>query len=80
MERHQSVPQRRLVIVAALDQWFARDVVHHVPLRRVEDLVIRPTRSRMHKSTGDAGNEEGIVNLQFDRVHQLLLVLRQHLV
>lgn len=66
------------VIVAALDEGLASNVILHVLLGRVEGGVVRSAGRRVDKATGDAGDEERIVDLQLDGVLQLLLALRKH--
>lgn len=80
MIRGQTSLESLLVIVASLDEGLTRDVVGHGSLGRVEDLVVRPARRRVDETAGDAGNEEAVVDLQLNRMHQLLLVRSEHLV
>lgn len=68
------------VVIGSLNERFARDVILHVVLGRVEDLVIGSSRGRVYKSSGDTGNEEAIVDLKFDGMLKLLLASGEHVV
>ena len=54
--RCQSLLQRVLVIVRAMNQGFASDIVLHLRLWRIEDLVVRPTRRWVNESSSNAGD------------------------
>jgi hypothetical protein len=68
------------VVVGALDEGLARDVVLHVHLGRVEGAVVGAARGRVDEAAGDAGDEQGVVDLELNGVLQGRLLLRQHLV
>lgn len=68
------------VVVGALYQGLAGDVVLHVALGRVEDLVVRAAGGGVHEAAGDARDEEVVVDLQLDGVLEGLLRRREHLV
>ena len=68
------------IVVAALDQRLASDVVLHVLLGRVESAVITATRSRVNETAGDALDEKRVVDLELNSVLELLLALLEHFV
>lgn len=68
------------VVVGALDQRFTGDIVLHLLLGRVEDLVVRAARSRVDQAASNSGNQEGIIDLQLNGVLKLLLALGKHVI
>ena len=76
----QTLVQGVGVVVGALDQGLTGDIVLHVSLRRVEDLVVRPSGSRVDQTASNSCDQEGVVNLQFDSVLKLLVALRKHVI
>ncbi|GAO51897.1 hypothetical protein G7K_5985-t1 [Saitoella complicata NRRL Y-17804] len=66
------------VIVGTLDERLAGNVVSHGHLWWVELLVVGTTGSGVDQTTSDTRNEEGVIDLQLDRVIQLLLPLLEH--
>lgn len=72
--------QRICIVVGPLDKWFARHIILHRFLRRIEDLVIATAGGGMDEPASNAGNEEAIVDLKFDSVFQRLLLLSKHLI
>lgn len=76
----QTLVQGIGVVVGALDQGLTGDIVLHVSLRRVEDLVVRPSGSRVDQTASNSCDQEGVVNLQFDSVLKLLVALRKHVI
>lgn len=80
MVSDQSLLESIGVIVRALDQCFASDVVLHFCLGRVEDLVIRSARGWVHESPRYPGNEKAIIDLELDGVEEFLVSDGQHVV
>lgn len=76
----QTLGQGVGIVIGTLDQRLAGDIVDHVALGRVEDLVVRTAGSRVDQTTGDTGDEKSVVNLQLNGVLELLLAGKQHLV
>ena len=72
MVRRQALLQGVGVVVAALDERLARRVVRHGLLGGVEDGVVGAARGRVDEAAGDAGDEEGVVDLELDGVLELL--------
>lgn len=68
------------IVVGALDQWLARDVVGHLLLGRVELDVVAAARGGVDQTAGDARYEELVVNLELDGVLEGLVALAEHLV
>lgn len=68
------------VIIGALNQGLASQVIRHGDLGRVEDLVVRAAGSRVHQSACDACYKERIIDLQLYCMLQFLVLLRQHFV
>lgn len=68
------------VVVGSLDQRLAGDIVHHVLLGGVEDLVVRAARRRVHQAASDTRHEQSIVDLQLNGVLERKLARGQHLV
>lgn len=66
------------VVVGALDEGLAGDVVLHVLLGRVERAVIAAPGGRVNETAGDALDEERVVDLELDGVLQGLTPLLQH--
>jgi hypothetical protein len=67
-------------VVGALDEGLASDVVDHVLLRGRELLVVGATGSGVDETTGDAGDEEVVVDEELDGVLEGLLAGSEHLV
>jgi hypothetical protein len=61
------------VVVGALDEGLASDIVDHVALGRIEDLVVRAARCGVNETTSDARYEERVVDLELDGVLERLL-------
>ncbi|KAH3668618.1 hypothetical protein OGAPHI_002372 [Ogataea philodendri] len=76
----KSLLQSINVIVRSLDQWLASDVVLHLLLRRVEQLVVRSTGSWVDQSAGDTGNQQLVIDLELHSFLKRSLVGGQHLV
>lgn len=76
----QTLGQGVGVVVGALDEGLAGDVVGHVALGRVEDLVVRTAGSGVDQTASDTGDEEGVVDLKLNGVLELLLTGRKHLI
>lgn len=68
------------VVVGTLDQRLAGDIVNHVLLGRVEDLVVRAARGRVHQAAGDTGHKEGVVDLQLNGVLERELAGGKHVI
>lgn len=68
------------VVVGTLDKRLAGDVVLHVFLGGVENLVVRPSRGGVDQTTSNSCDQKGIVNLQLDSVLELLVALVKHVV
>lgn len=76
----QSLLEDLCIIVGSLDQRFARNIVLHRLLGRVEYFMVGSAGCGMNESTSDSLNEQLIINLQFDGVLQRLFRLLQHVV
>lgn len=68
------------IIIGALDQRLAGDVVLHVILGRVEDLVVRAARGRVDQTAGDTSHQQRVVNLQLNGVLELLITGGKHVI
>ena len=77
---HQTLVQGVDVVVGALDQRLASDVVLHVLIGRVEDLVVRPSRGGVDQTASNSCDQKGIVNLQLNGVLELLVALVKHVI
>jgi len=66
------------VVVAALDQRLAGDVVRHGLLGRVEGSVVRPPAGRVHKTARDARHEQRVVDLELYGMLESLVALAKH--
>lgn len=80
MVRDQTLLEGVSVVVGALDERLAGDVVLHVGLGGVEDLVVRAAGGGVNETAGDTRNEETVVDLEFDGVLKLLLASFEHFV
>lgn len=76
----QSLFQRLDVIVCALDESFARNIVGHGFFGRMEDLVVRAPRGRVDQSACDAGYEDVVGDQQLNCLAERLVFFLQHLV
>lgn len=76
----QTLGQGVGVVIGTLNQRLAGDVVLHVILRWVEDLVVRTAGGRMDETTGDTSHQQGIINLQLNGVLELLLASEKHFI
>lgn len=68
------------VVIASLDERLASNVIGHVGLWGVEDLVVRTTGCRVNETAGDSGNKELVVNTELNGVLKSLLPWCKHLV
>lgn len=68
------------IVVRALDQRLAGNVVLHVRLGRVKNLVVRAAGSRVDQTTSNTSDKQSVVNLQFHGMLELLLAGREHVV
>jgi len=66
------------VVVGALDKGLASDVILHVLLGRVEGAVVGASGSGVDEAAGNAGDEQGVVDLQLDSVLKLLVARLEH--
>lgn len=64
----QSLGQSGLVVVTSLNKRLTSDIIGHVLLWWVEDLVVAATGGRMDESASDTSNEQSVINLKFDGV------------
>jgi len=76
----KALAESALVIVGALDERLAGNVVDHVSLRGVEDLVVRAARGGVHETTGDTGDKKLVGDLELDGVLQRLRLGLKHAV
>lgn len=76
----QTLGQSVGVVVGALDQGLAGNIVGHVALGRVEDLVVRAAGGGVDETASDTGDEEGVIDLELNGVLELLLAGGKHLV
>ena len=76
----QSLLESSLVVVASLDQGLASDIIGHVRLGGVEDLVVRSAGRRVDETTSNSGNEEIIVNAELDSMLERELPRSKHLI
>jgi hypothetical protein len=74
----QALLQGLGVVVAALDQRLASDVVLHVILGGVEGGVVGTAGGGVDQAASDASNEERVVDLELDGVLQRLVALLEH--
>src|SRR5689334_17941758 len=80
MVSRQSLLECLGIVVRTLNEGFAGDVVLHVRLWGVENLVIASTGGRMNEASSDAGNEQSIVNLKLNGMFERNTLVLQHLV
>lgn len=66
------------VIVGALNQWLTGNIVLHVSLWWVENLVVRAAGGWVNQATGDARDEEGVIDLKLDGVLEWGLLCSEH--
>jgi hypothetical protein len=76
----ETLAKSALVVVGALDQRLASNIVDHVGLRGVEDLVVGATRCGVDKATGDTGDKELVGDLELDSVLEGLGLGLEHAV
>ena len=76
----KTLAESALVVVGALDERLAGDVVDHVGLGGVEDLVVRAARGGVHETASDTGNEKLVGDLELDGVLERLGLGLQHAV
>lgn len=76
----QTLGQGVGVVIGTLDQGLAGDVVLHVILGGVEDLVVGTAGGRVDETAGDTSHQQGIINLQLNGVLELLLASEKHIV
>lgn len=68
------------IVIGTLDQRLSGDVVLHVNLGRVEDLVVRAARGRVDQAAGDTSHQQRVVNLQLNGVLELLITSDEHVI
>lgn len=66
------------VVVGALNQRLTGDIVLHVGLWWVEDLVVRASGGWVNQATGDASDKERVVDLELDGVLEWGLLCGKH--
>lgn len=76
----ETLAESALVVVRALDERLAGDVVDHVGLRGVEDLVVRAAGGGVHETASDTGDEELVGDLELDGVLERLGLGLEHAV
>ena len=75
----QSLDECLGIVVAALDEGFASDVISHGLLWWVEDLVVRAARGWVDQASGDTRYKEFIVDLHLNGVIEWALSrIRKH--
>lgn len=72
--------QRLGVVIGTLNQGLAGDIILHIVLGRVEDLVVRPSRGRVDKTSRNSGDQEGIVDLKLNSMLELLVTSFKHVI
>jgi hypothetical protein len=68
------------VVVGSLDQSLAGDIVNHLLLGGVEDLVVGSARGGVDQSAGDSGHQQIVGDLELHGLFEGLLLLREHFV
>jgi hypothetical protein len=76
----KALAESALVVVRALDKRLASDVVDHVGLRGVEDLVVRAARGGVHETASDTGDKKLVGDLELDGVLERLRLGLEHAV
>jgi hypothetical protein len=76
----ETLAESALVVVGALDEGLASNVVDHVGLRGVENLVVRAAGGGVHETTSDTGDEELVGDLELDGVLERLGLGLEHAV
>jgi hypothetical protein len=76
----ETLAEGALVVVGSLDERFAGDVVDHVGLRGVEDLVVRAAGGGVHETASNTGDEELVGDLELDGVLKRLGLGLEHAV
>ena len=76
----KTLAESALVVVGALDERLAGDVVNHVGLRGVEDLVVRAAGGGVHETASDTGDEKLVGDLELDGVLERLGLGLEHAV
>lgn len=74
----QSLLESTLVVVAALNKRLASEIVGHVCLWWVEDLVVGAARSRVDQAACDSCNKELVVDAKLNGVLEGLLHRHKH--
>lgn len=76
----ETLGQSLSIVIGALNQGLASDVVLHVGLGRVEDLVVRAAGGGVNQAASDTGHKQAVVNLELNGVLELLLTVRKHVI
>ena len=76
----EALDKRLRVVVRALDERLARDVVRHGLLGRVEHLVVRPARRNVEQAPRDPLDKQLVVDGELKDYVNLGVPLRQHAV
>lgn len=76
----ETLAESALVVVGALNKRLAGDVVDHVGLRGVEDLVVRATGGGVDETASDTGDEKLVSDLELDGVLERLGLGLEHAV
>lgn len=76
----KSFAKSLLIVIGSTYQRLARDVVLSRLFRRLELFMISSATGRMNKTTTDASDQQGIVNVKLNSMIKLLFVLRHHFV
>lgn len=76
----QSLLEGGLVVIASLDEGLAGNVISHVRLWGVEDLVVRAARCRVDQTASNSGNEKVVVDAELNGVLERHLPGGKHLV
>ena len=76
----ETLAESALVVVGALDERLAGDIVDHGGLRGVEDLVVRAAGGGVHETASDTGDEKLVGDLELDGVLERLGLCLEHAV
>lgn len=66
------------IVVRALDERLASDIINHIALGGVEDLVVRTTRCGVDETASNTRDEERVVDLELNSVLQGLVGGPEH--
>lgn len=76
----KSLLKRLSVVIRSLNQRLASDIILHILLGWIKDLVVRSARGWVNQTASYPRDKKSIVDLKLNSMLQLLIPLLQHLV